>query len=184
MIYESGAEMGGAANEYRYRLWRIWGPGRPLPIIMLNPSTADAQTDDATIRKCVGFARRLGYHGIDVANLFAYRTPAPSELAALVREVPALAVGPSNDSKLADFLKHYGPPPKGRLDVRPVVAAWGALAQVFQSRANQVLATYRTYDWRAFELTAKGHPRHPSRLGYVFRLREFDHLGYSLGGPP
>ncbi len=47
---------------------------------MLNPSTADASVDDPTIRRCMGFSRRLGYQGMVVVNLFAWRSPKPSEL--------------------------------------------------------------------------------------------------------
>lgn len=61
-------------GKYRYRLSRIWEPGRPVAtFVMLNPSTADATNDDATIRKCMGFARRWNLGGIHVGNLFAYR---------------------------------------------------------------------------------------------------------------
>lgn len=44
-------------GQYRYWLTRIWDETiRPLPIIMLNPSTADASIDDPTIRRCISFA--------------------------------------------------------------------------------------------------------------------------------
>lgn len=66
---------------YRYHLWRRLGPGdRSLGFVMLNPSTADANEDDPTIRKCVGFARTLGYDMVEVCNLFALRSTDPKGL--------------------------------------------------------------------------------------------------------
>lgn len=40
---------------------------------MLNPSTADADEDDATIRKCIRYAESWGFGGILVGNIYAYR---------------------------------------------------------------------------------------------------------------
>ena len=45
-------------GRYRYTLSRTWGDARPLAFVMLNPSTADANVDDPTIRRCIGFAER------------------------------------------------------------------------------------------------------------------------------
>ena len=50
---------------------------------MMNPSTADALEDDATIRKCCGFAKSWGFDGIEVVNLFAWRDRTPSNLIAV-----------------------------------------------------------------------------------------------------
>ena len=47
---------------------------------MLNPSTADETDDDPTIRRCIEFAKRDGYGGIHVVNLFAIRATDPKEL--------------------------------------------------------------------------------------------------------
>src|SRR5437868_12651695 len=66
-------------GKFRYRLTRQWGEGAALPFVMLNPSTADAEQDDPTIRKCVGFAKRMGYDGIEVVNLYAYRATKPTQ---------------------------------------------------------------------------------------------------------
>jgi len=66
---------------YRYSLWRIWDESKPkVMFIMLNPSTADGETDDPTIRRCMGFARSWGFGGILVGNLYAYRATNPKEL--------------------------------------------------------------------------------------------------------
>lgn len=68
-------------SSYRYTLERAWSRDpRYLMYVMLNPSTADADNDDPTIRRCIGFAKLLGYDGILVGNLYAYRTPHPKVL--------------------------------------------------------------------------------------------------------
>jgi hypothetical protein len=70
--------------------------------VMLNPSTADASTDDATIRRCKAYASSWSYHVLDVVNLFALRSTDPTAL----REHTD-PVGPDNDS-------HIRTPPPGR----------------------------------------------------------------------
>ena len=62
-------------GRYRYSLERRTGVVGPnLTWIMINPSTADAVKDDATIRKVVGFTKRAGYGVALVVNLFAWRS--------------------------------------------------------------------------------------------------------------
>ncbi len=42
---------------YRYSLTRVWDNLRPLVVFnLLNPSTADAERNDPTVRKTIGFA--------------------------------------------------------------------------------------------------------------------------------
>ena len=147
---------------YRYYLGRWWGPshgGLPtLAFIMLNPSIADAEQDDPTIRKCVGFARRLGYAGISVFNLFAYRATDPDDLRAAMK-AGVDVVGPENDERLRLMLR-------GRLAVGDgVVAAWGAQKGI-DARVREVLAMPGSRALCTLGLTAKGVPRHPLMLGY------------------
>lgn len=67
-------------GDYRYWLSRKWGEGPPCLFIMLNPSTADADKDDPTIRRCISFAKNNGYGELIVVNLFAYRSANPLAL--------------------------------------------------------------------------------------------------------
>lgn len=75
-----GANLSGN-RKYRYKLWRTWDANLPtVNFVMLNPSTADENVDDPTIRKCSSYARRWGYGGIVVTNLFALRSVSPDRL--------------------------------------------------------------------------------------------------------
>ena len=68
-------------EKYRYQLSRIWDEEKPkILFIMLNPSTADADVDDPTIRRVVNFAKSWGYGGVFVGNLYAFRSTDPKGL--------------------------------------------------------------------------------------------------------
>jgi hypothetical protein len=61
-------------GKYRYWLTRTWDLSRPtIAVIGLNPSKADLQRDDNTVRKCQEFARNWGYGRLLMLNLYAYR---------------------------------------------------------------------------------------------------------------
>ena len=156
---------------YRYRLWRRWGDGslNALTFIMLNPSTADGEQDDPTIRKCVGFADRAGYKGIEILNLFAYRATKPADLKAA-----GYPVGPDNDVHIRAVLDCYS----------GVVVAWGANAATGpgRDRVRQVMGILSEYSDRppkALKLTANGVPWHPLMLGYGGEW-----VPYTLSGAP
>jgi len=70
-----------ADRRYRWWLQRCWTPERPqLLFIGLNPSRADAERDDPTLRRLLGFARAWGFGGLEVVNLFARCSPSPAVL--------------------------------------------------------------------------------------------------------
>lgn len=120
---EKGADLS-PCGVYRTRLWRRWNTGALLPFVMLNPSTADAEADDPTIRRCVGFARREGWAGIEVVNLFPYRATDPDTLV----DVEDLEHFPFGDEAIRQVIAQQA-------DIGPVVAAWGAgYAKVMSAR--------------------------------------------------
>jgi hypothetical protein len=115
-----------------------------LVFLMLNPSTADANHDDPTIRRCIGFAKDRGFGGIDVVNLFAWRATRPSELLAV--DDP---VGPMNDMHI-----------RAASEGRTIVAAWGAGG----SHRDRVAHVWQLIPFEhvvCLGITKHGHPRHP-----------------------
>lgn len=160
-VYPPGADVRrsariSAGGRYRYTLVRRWDFGAesrpPAQFIMLNPSTADADVDDPTIRRCVGFARALDAGGIVVVNLYAYRATKPADL--WRADDP---VGPDADLYLSVVAR------RAVLEDAPLIAAWGANA-----KPNRVAEALRVIDrcgatdrLTALGLTASGAPRHP-----------------------
>lgn len=66
---------------YRYRLWRIWDESKPIAMVIgLNPSTANADKDDATISILKRMLPILGYGGFYMMNCWAYITSKPALL--------------------------------------------------------------------------------------------------------
>lgn len=155
---------------HRYRLYRGWFDagcdGRVL-FVMLNPSTANASEDDATIRKCRGFAQRWGYASLEVVNLFSFRSRYPSELWANYNRNTA-----ESDGHIVDAVA----------DANRIVVAWGVFPKA-ADRAIRVDSLLRSCLvalghapklWRIGDLTKDGHPRHPLMLSYSLPLLEWD----------
>lgn len=135
---------------FRYQLSRAWDARLPMLVfIMLNPSTADESVDDPTIRRCISFAKSLGFGGIRVVNLYAYRATDPRALKAA-----GWPVGPENDKYIVEAV----------CDASMAVCAWGANARG-QDRANDVLSLISLFCQPvALALTDDGIPKHPLYL--------------------
>ena len=144
----------GGAGRYRYSLERIWDPGAPRALfVLLNPSTADAQEDDPTLRRCLGFARRAGAGGLEVVNLFGARTTDPRGL--LTMDDPR---GASNRRAQQRAVR--------RADL--VILGWGA-TPIATREAPRFLTCLARWQRGALDpapvlclgTTASGAPRHP-----------------------
>ena len=146
------------SGRYRYRLGRRWADGGPaIAFVMLNPSTADAERDDPTIRRCAGFARAWGFAGMEVVNLFALRATDPARLRR-ARD----PVGPGNDRHIAAAA--------GGADV--VLLAWGNCGAL-RGRDRQVVALLAGLRPACLGVTQSGQPRHPLYLPRATRRRPF-----------
>lgn len=160
-------------GKYRYWLERYPTGADPIDLsfdrercsamvfLMANPSTADAEKDDPTIRKCVGFAKRHGHQLLVVVNVLAGRSTDPKGL--LTMGDP---VGPENYK----YLRQATELPHESL----MVCAWGnAIDKRLRnhiSKALDVLGAGESWslgrELYCFGKTADGSPRHPLMLSY------------------
>ena len=154
-------------GRYRYELWRKWSSGLgvdaktgfPL-FIMLNPSTADGKTDDATIRRVVCFAKAWQYSQVCVVNLFGLRTTYPEIL--LVHEDP---VGRYNKERVIARAK----------EADRIVCAWGVHGE-YQAAGEVLLRRLKGEGvgdkLMCFGKTKDGHPLHPLYLSASAKLQK------------
>lgn len=143
---------------YRYKLWRIWDDSLPKALfVMLNPSTADGNQDDPTIRRCINFAKSWGYGGIYVGNLFAYRATNPKELLGVKDPV-----GEYNTGCLL----------KMEMDREIAVCAWGNsdIVSKLKGKYNPSIANI---DLCYLELSKDGTPKHPLYLRSILTPKRF-----------
>ncbi|MFL6138831.1 MAG: DUF1643 domain-containing protein [Frankiaceae bacterium] len=140
-----------ADRRYRYVLTRAWFGhvrfDRDFVLwVMLNPSDADENHEDPTVRRCIGFTRALGWSALAVVNEHAFCATRPADL-----RRAADPVGDGNDGVIRDWSARAG----------LTIVAWGA-HELARARAADVAPLLR--DPHCLGVTADGHPRHPLYL--------------------
>lgn len=141
-------------GRHRYHLTRPGVcPGTKMGyvvFVMLNPSTADAERNDPTVTRVMGYARRWGYADAEVCNIFSIRSTDPAG----IREV-----GSEGDPQnLETILWRAGGAEK-------VVCAWGTHG-AWRGRGRIVLGALLragVEPW-CLGVTKDGHPKHPLYL--------------------
>ncbi len=156
-LFEAGSAVLSDCGGYRYRLdRRVADSGPVYAFFGINPSTADASLDDATVRKWRGFVSRWGGSRFIVGNVFAFRST----------DVKALATTPDPIGRLNnDHLKQI----IAEADI--LVPCWGDQKKVPPELRlhfhwmRQVL-TAAGKPVKTFGLSNGGYPKHPLMLGY------------------
>jgi hypothetical protein len=148
----SGMALFSDDQQYRYILKRVWVTNdEPVPVfIMLNPSSANAETNDPTIKRCMGFAKHWGYSGVEIVNLFALISTNPKIL--LNHDYP---IGPDNDMYLHGAIA----------SATIVIAAWGTIANKtrYKNRVPNItrMAVELNQPLYCVGTTKEGDPIHP-----------------------
>jgi len=148
-----------SCRKYRYSLFRIWDKKKKhVLFIGLNPSTADEEADDPTVRRCLNYAKKWGYGGFIMVNLFAYRTTFPANLKKV-----KYPIGKDNDKYIMTLSK--------KADI--TVAAWGNYGNLY-SRDKQVLSLIPNF--MCLKVNKSGQPAHPLYLKKDLKLTKFTRL--------
>lgn len=151
-------------GKFRFRLERdVSLYGKTYAFFGINPSTADATINDATVRKWIGFVTRWGGWRFIVGNVSPARSTDVKGLATILV---------SNDvwQQNIDHIKAIA----AEADI--LVPCWGDqkkaprhLADDFATVLRVLRATGKPV--MTFGLTKDGHPKHPLMLGYDTELR-------------
>lgn len=139
---------------YRYFLRRRCGFGEKVcTFIMLNPSTADETHNDATITRCIGFAKSWGYGWLYITNLSPFRATDPKAMIAHGHE--PVGVEASNLQHILDAA-----------DVSDLIMVAYGVGGVIQNRAEYITDELlsRGHDLYCLALTKDGYPHHPLRI--------------------
>lgn len=148
---------------YRYTLSRQWDVTKPgIAWVMLNPSTADGEFDDMTIRRCLSFSDRWGFGTLNVVNLFAFRATDPRELDMAKLDV----VGPLNDAAIAHVCSVSS----------AIILAWGTNGYALQSgRVEQVWSIIAPFPVLkgCLGTTKNGSPRHPLYVAKDTKVKQW-----------
>lgn len=158
---------------YRYTLERAWASlPRYVLWIMLNPSTANSTTNDATVRRCIGYAKAWGYTGILVGNLYAWRSTSPRALFDVRGSEEQ--IGPENERHLRGLLRRAS----------LVVCAWGqsgptTLAKLYAMNLCREGGQFRAL--HCLKLNNNCEPSHPLRLSK--KLQPMRYLPFVDDGP-
>ena len=141
-----------ACGTYRYSLSREEAPlfeSKGTVLFGLNnPSTADAEIDDQTVRKCWSYVRGWGYHRMVFVNTNPHRSTDPDSAI-----VPPEAILAENDAHLKF----------AAAEAELIICAWGTKARPeLVARALRVLRCQKPL--HILELSKAGIPKHPLYL--------------------
>jgi hypothetical protein len=145
-----GSAMFSDCGRYRYCLRRDWGEvGAPFVLwVAMNPSTAEADVDDPTIRKEMHYTRQMGLTSFVKVNVMDLRATDPRRL---------LTMNPRSDLNVPFIAEMAGKADR-------IICAWGALKPPLRRYADDVVMALRGHQLWCMGKTASGAPRHPLYL--------------------
>ncbi len=154
-------------SEYRYILGTVGQ--KPLITIGINPSTAEPDNLDNTLKSVERIALGNGFDSFIMFNVYAQRATNPDHMDAELND----ALHCENMKAFRWVLQHSGDNPT-------VWAAWGAIVEkrsYLKLCLRDMVQEGQVYNaaWcRAGKVSVKGHPHHPLYLKKDSPLEPFD----------
>lgn len=132
-------------RKHRYSLWRIWDRDKPLVMFIgLNPSTANENDNDPTIKSVCRIAKHNGYGGVYMMNCWTYVSTDPA----------GIMTNPMADQQNANLITVIAS------KCKDVVFAWGNFPIVKQ-RGKDVELQQMFPRALVLKLNKNGSPLHP-----------------------
>lgn len=127
---------------------------------MLNPSTADEKTNDPTVERCQRRAMKLGFGGLIVVNIFAYRSTDPEELYTVDNPI-----GQDNLQAISN----------AATATEMFVCGWGKHGKL-ENRGNEVIQILKSFKVipYALKINKDGTPAHPLYIGYKVKPKKIE----------
>lgn len=140
------------SGEYRYKLSRIWEPTKDkILFIMINPSTANANEDDRTIKLLLETTKKWEtYGGFYVGNLYPHITPRPAELKTLAYPED---IRMKNETSIQEMAS----------ECSLIVYAWGTKGPDEKQKEPEWLRKIMNRDVHCLGISVKGVPKHPNQ---------------------
>lgn len=144
----NGAHFSDCRN-YRFILWRIWDTEKPaVMFIGLNPSTANENEDDPTIKKVIKIAANNGFGAVYMLNCFPYISTDPSIMAEFYNTTNHERENIINNRHLVDISKLCS----------EIVFAWGSFKV---ATAKGLFMNECFPNAKALHINKNGSPKHP-----------------------
>ena len=136
----------------RYSLAREWDKSKnKILYIMFNPSKADDNRDDPTIRRLIDFTKKFNYGGFFVGNIFTKITPNPKDID------KSSGITYKNSEELLKLINK----------VDEIVYAWG------NSIEEPKILKKLIFKPKCFGKNFNGTPKHPLYLSSSSKLESF-----------
>lgn len=144
---------------------------KPLVAIGVNPSTANEDNPDATMRKVMGFAEYNGFDSFIMINLYPQRTKDPNEL----HNLKHFNLIDRNKEEIYNAVK--------RIESPTVLAAWGNLINKRSYLEDCLRGIEHVLpieaQWKCIRLSKSGEPVHPLYQKYC-KLQDLDIIRYNV----
>lgn len=158
---------------FRFRLGRTWDIEKPpVMFIGLNPSTATHLTNDRTVARCTLDAKRWGYGGLFMMNVFPYRATKPQAMRAFYKNRFMCHEALAEDS----FSENTRQIVEVSNGCTMIICAWGNHGKFLNGGRNlvEILHGFGKGELlNCYRITKQGEPEHPLYQLYTAQTQPF-----------
>ena len=142
-----------ADRRYRYVMGHVWGEGKKLVSVALNPSVGSSEKNDPTNTRLERRAHAMGLDGVIYVNLFPFVAASPDDMKRAAD--PFGCRQRADDTILTYCLNNF------------VLCGWGVHGAHMERGAEvEKMLRAKSHCLHALELTNDGHPKHPLYIAY------------------